>query len=100
MPKTLKPKKMPKPLEARLSRLVAGEDGPWGMTERDARNILAALEYERQRADEALTEIAKHAADFGGTSRGQAFDIFLTRHGRPRAALTWEERDDKRRGRG
>lgn len=98
--KPIKPKKMPKPIESWLGDVASGRASEEAIEPKHARHILAALEYERQRAEEALDHIASHAVDFGGTPRGQAFDIFLTKHGRPRAALTWEERDDKRRGRG
>ena len=90
----VKPKKLSDRIETWL-REAADWDDSLLMKPSTARSILAALEYERQRADEALDFIAGHAKDFGGTPRGQSFDIFLTKYGRPRAALTWEERNPR-----
>lgn len=108
--KPIKPKKLSKALRVALTNRAERTESTEHMTPAaaareirdryEARAILAALEYERQRADEALDFIAEHAKDFGGTPRGQSFDIFLTKHGRQRAALTWDEREAMRRGRG
>lgn len=90
--KPVKPKKMPKALTEWLKDVCEGRCAPQDFETSDARSILAALEYERQRADKALDHIASHAEDFGGTPRGQRFDAFLVANGRPRAALTFGER--------
>jgi hypothetical protein len=50
MPKTLKPKPLPPMTEARYNQW-ATQDAPIHVTH--FRRVLAALEYERQRADEA-----------------------------------------------
>lgn len=95
--KPVKPKKLSKARQEWLEQCAERGEvrGSRVVSVDDARAILAALEYERQRADEALDFIAGHAKDFGGTPRGQSFDIFLTKYGRPRAALTWEERNPR-----
>lgn len=49
--KPIRPKKMPKNLEAWLTAVANGNACPSDMLGKDARAILAALEYERQRAD-------------------------------------------------
>lgn len=53
--KPIKPKKMPKSVAADLTRAASwvGDTATLPLTGRDARAILAALEYERQRADAA-----------------------------------------------
>lgn len=89
--KPIKPKKLSKKREEWFRRAVDAGSGLILPAE-DLRTILAALEYERRLAEEALDHIAEHAKDFGGTPRGQTFDTFLTNRGRPRAALTFGER--------
>lgn len=54
--KPIKPKKMPKALE-RIMRVVADADGAMALNGREVKAILAALEYERQRADKAEADL-------------------------------------------
>lgn len=82
----MKPKKMPVTFENWL-RAVAAEDAyAPGYDAKEARTILAALEYERQQCRAILAEVASHAKDFGGTPRGGRFNALLEAYGCPPAA--------------
>jgi len=75
----------PKPLSKRLTDELRAADKTGGVAifnTREARAILAALEYERQRAEAALDHIVGHAKDFGGTPRGASMAAFLLTNGR------------------
>lgn len=79
--KPIKTEKMPKWLESDM-RTYARRKRDLVLTPASTNLILAALEYERQRAEEALDFIASQSKDFVGLPRGRGMDAFLATHGR------------------
>lgn len=74
----------PKPLSNSATRTLSIGASTTGvvLTPRQCQDVLAALRYERQRAEEALNFIASQAKDFAGLPRGRDMDAFLAKHGR------------------
>ena len=62
--KPIKPKPMPKWHEKWLNDVASGAVSDWAFTVKEARSILAALAYERKRAEyaEARAHVADHLA--------------------------------------
>ena len=84
----MKPKPLSKGREEFLKAIVAQKAEPDMFSVFDARAILAALEYERKRAEEALDFIASQAKSFAGLPRGKEMDAFLAKHGRQKTEVT------------